>query len=98
MDKNVATESLKSKVKVTDWLELKDFMFVAVYMTVMLIFQTFVHRRLILWFYAFSFFIAVFLVLKSNFNARRRNYESIFFLLTRDDKVYKPITRGRNEK
>ena len=39
----------------------------------------------------FSVLMAIFLTAKSTFNKNRRNYESLYFLLTKDDSTYRPF-------
>ena len=50
-----------------------------------------VNELLIVPYYIFSGLVAVFLTVKSNWNVKRRNWESLFIFLRRDTEVYKPV-------
>ncbi|MBS6799162.1 MAG: hypothetical protein KH297_04690 [Firmicutes bacterium] len=87
------TESIESKNKISEHFDVFDLFFVSVYMAVSLIFKSMVNNRLGTAFMVFSALIAGFLTMRSSFNKKRRNYESIFFLLQKDMKVYRPFYR-----
>lgn len=92
MSKKRATESVESTAKVTSFLDVFDLFFIVGYISISYIFSGTVHEKLRLPFLIFSLFMAGFLTMKSTFNRKRRNYESIYFLLIRDVSTYRPYT------
>lgn len=99
MSKMTATESVESTAKVTSFLDVFDLFFMVGYVGVSYIFSALVHEKLRLPFFVFSFFMAGFLTMKSTFNRKRRNYESIYFLIISDRSTYRPyIDKGENDE
>ena len=84
------TESLESKTRVYAGFEVFDLFFVMGYLMISYGLSDLVHDRLKIPFMIFSFLIAVFLTTKSTFNKKRRNYESIYFLIMKDVSTYRP--------
>ena len=85
------TEEIKSQTKVFMGLYIFDFFFLIVYRGLTYLLRNFVHQDLRIAYYIFSTIMAICLTLPSPFNKKRRNYQSIFILLKRDNIVYKPI-------
>ena len=85
------TEEIKSQTKVFMGLYIFNFFFLIVYIGLTYLLRNFVHQDLRIAYYIFSAIMAIFLTLPSPFNKKRRNYQSIFILLKRDNIVYKPI-------
>lgn len=93
----VTTESIESSSKVTGNFEVFDFFFLLIYTFITIALSSYVHEKLTIAYYIFSAIMAVFLTAKSPFNKYRRNYESIYFMLTRDTTVYIPYYRENGE-
>lgn len=90
----LVTEQIESPNKVTKHIEVKDFFFVLFYMAISFALMDFVHQGLRVIYMIFSGFCCLFLTAKSPFNRKRRNYESLILLYTKDDRVYRPIYGG----
>ena len=88
------TENIESKTRVYAGFEVFDFFFVIGYFAISYALSDLVHDRLKLPFMIFSFLMAVFLTARSTFNKKRRNYESLYFLITKDVAVYGPFAAG----
>lgn len=84
-------EAIESPAKVSKNIEVFDFFFAIGYMVVSVGFKSLVHSKLVYPYLLFSLAMAIFLTSKSFYNKKRRNYESLFFLLTKDRKVYRPV-------
>lgn len=89
--KYIITEEIESPVKVTKGIEFFDLLFFVCYLGVSFAFSSMVSDKLTVPFIIFSAIVALILTAKSPFNRRRRNFESIYFLLKNDRKVYKAI-------
>lgn len=87
------TQEIKSETKMSKYLNLKDFIVVAVFMCVCLLLQDLVYDKLIIPYYIFSALMSVYLILPSRDNPKRRNFQSLcIFLKKRSDvTMYKPI-------
>lgn len=96
--KYLVTEQIESPNKVNKHIEVKDFFFVLAYIGVTIAFMDYVHEALKVIYFMFSLSCSIFLTTKSAFNKRRRNYESIFLLLARDENVYMPIYGGKEDE
>lgn len=97
MSQNIpVAEEIESPSKVTKRIEIFDFFFVVFYMVICIGLKSMVSERLSIPFLIFSFFMAIFLTGKSLYNKKRRNYESLYFLLTKDRVVYKPFISGED--
>lgn len=92
MSNLITTESIESKTKVTGEFEVRDLFFMIAYVGMSYVMSGAVHENLQIPFLLFSVFVSGFLTKKSSFNKKRRNYESLYFLLTRDETVYRPKT------
>lgn len=88
----VTTESIESKTKVKGNFEVFDLFFILAYISVSYaLMGTLVHQKLQPFFMLFSALMAGFLTWRSSFNKKRRNFESLYFLITRDVAVYLPF-------
>lgn len=87
----LVTQEIKSETKVMKKIYLFDFFFVIIYMSVSLVLGNLVHPSLQIPFYVFSGIVALTLTVKSYYNKKRRNYESIAILFQRDREVYHPV-------
>lgn len=85
------TESIESPSKVSKHIDVFDFFFVMVYVGISFAMKISVNERLRPGFMVFSFLMAVFLTSKSTINKKRRNFESIYFLITKDTGTYRPF-------
>lgn len=87
------TQEIKSETKMSKYLNLKDFIVVAVFMCVCLLLQDLVYDEFIILYYVFSALMSVYLILPSRDNPRRRNFQSLFIFLKKrsDVTIYKPI-------
>ncbi|NCE98114.1 DUF5592 family protein [Emergencia sp. 1XD21-10] len=95
--KYLVTEEIESPNKVTKNIEVADFFFCVGYMGVCIVFSTFVHEKLKVLYYIFSAALCIFLTVKSNFNRKRRNYESIFLMLRHDINIYHALYEGEDD-
>ena len=89
--KYLVSQEIKSETKIGKNVYIFDLFFMIVYCSVSLVLANAVHSALKVPFLIFSLGIAFCLTLKSYNNKRRRNYESIFIFLRRDEDVYKPV-------
>lgn len=89
--KYIVIEQIESPNKIAKNIEVFDLMFCLCYMAVSFGFAALVSEKLVVPFMIFSFLMAIMLTVKSPFNRNRRNFESIYFMLSNDNKVYKPI-------
>ena len=87
-------EEIESPSKVTKRIEIFDFFFVIFYMVICIGLKSMISERLSI---PFSFLMAIFLTSRSLYNKKRRNYESLYFLLTRDRAVYRPFISEEDE-
>ena len=88
------TDGVESKVKVAAGIEIFDCFFVLGALGLAYMLRSFVHEYLQVPFLIFTVLMAVFLTARSTFNKKRRNYESLFFLITKDVAVYGPFAAG----
>ena len=99
--KDLITEEIESPAKATKHIEVKDMFFFLGYITIAFAFKNLVHDSLEIPYLIFSALMAVFLTMKSFYNKRRRNYESLYLLISRffSDGIYgyRPIYE-REEK
>lgn len=93
MSNYITTESIESKTKITGEFEVRDLFFMVAYVGLSYAMMSMVAQQLHVPFLLFSVFVSLFLTKKSSFNRKRRNYESLYFLLTRDETVYRPWIR-----
>lgn len=91
MATRTTTQSIESKTKVWGNIEIFDFFFVIAYFGLSYSLSSLVHDKLRVFFMIFSVLMAIFLTAKSTFNKNRRNYESLYFLLKKDDSTYRPF-------
>ena len=92
------TEGVESKIKVTSRFELFDFIFLFGGIAFAFITKIFVHEHLVPFYYVYCFLMAAFLTARSPFNKRRRNFESLYFLIIKDVAIYRPhVARERHE-
>ena len=90
--KYVVAQDIKVETKVGKSIYLFDFFFLVVYAALTLMLGNLVHRTLLVPFYIFSGVCAIFLTMKSSWNKKRRNWESMLLFLKRDKDVYHAIT------
>lgn len=67
------------------------FLFIMIYVQLSYGLRLYVHPSLRIPFFVFTFIVAFFLTSKSSMNKRRKNYESLYFLITADLAVYRPF-------
>lgn len=89
--KYTVVQDIKSETKVGKSMFLYDFFFLLTYGAVSFMLANMVHSTLKIPFYVFSGCCAVFLTMKSSWNKKRRNWESIFLYLRKDREVYHPL-------
>ncbi|WP_411328668.1 DUF5592 family protein [Anaerofustis stercorihominis] len=100
MAKKITTESIKSENRVIGSYDVYDFLAILVILMFTYFFRIYVHPSLRAAYIIFSLAISFFLVSKSGLNKKRKNYESVYFFLTKDISVYRPfyIKEKVNEK
>lgn len=89
--KHIVVQDIKSETKVGKSVYLFDFFFLVTYGAVSFLFGSTVHEMLRITFYIFSAVCAIFLTMKSNWNKKRRNWESLLLYIRRDKGVYYPL-------
>lgn len=89
---HVVVQDIKSETKVGKSIYLFDFFFLLTYGAVTFLFGNVVHSILRVPFYIFSGSCAIFLTMKSSWNKKRRNWESLFLYLRKDRNIYYPLT------
>lgn len=92
--KYIVVQDMKTETKVSKNIYLFDFFFLLVYAAVSLMFGSVVHAMLRVPFYLFSGVCGIFLTMKSSWNKKRRNWESLFLFIRRDKEVYHPLING----
>lgn len=98
MAKTVVTSSVESRTRVFGNYDVWDFFFIVIYVMFSYGLRLYVHPSLRIPFFIFTFSVAFFLVSKSGVNKRRKNYESLYFLLTVDQGVYHPFLMNQENK
>ena len=93
MSNYITTESIESKTKITGDFEVRDLFFMVAYVGLSYAMMSIVAQQLHGPFLLFSILVSLFLTKNSSFNRKRRNYESLYFLLTKDETVYHPWIR-----
>lgn len=94
----ITTDSIESKTKVKGNFEVFDLFFMLGYVGISYGLMGMVHETLHIPFMIFSFLMAGFLTMKSTFNKKRRNYESLYFLISKDLTVYRPFIKINEER
>lgn len=89
--KYIVVQDMKAETKVGKSIYLFDFFFLLVYAAVTLVLVNLVHSSLHVPFYLFSAAAAFSLTMKSSWNKKRRNWESIFLFLRKDRVIYYPV-------
>ena len=98
MAKTITTTSIESKNRVFGSYDVWDFLFIMLYVMLSYGLRLYVHPRLRIPFFIFSVIVAVFLTSRSSMNKRRKNYESLYFLLSADISTYRPFYRKNEEE
>lgn len=88
--KHIVVQDIKSETKVGKSVYLFDFFFLVTYGAVSFLLGSTVHEMLRIPFYIFSAVCAIFLTMKSNWNKKRRNWESLLLYIRRDKGIYYP--------
>lgn len=92
--KYIVVQDMKTETKVSKNIYLFDFFFLLAYAAITLMLGNVVHAMLRVPFYLFSGVCGIFLTMKSSWNKRRRNWESLFLFIRRDREVYHPLVNG----
>ena len=87
---NVIT-NIESKTKVNKFFSLKSLFFFVIWMLVSHIFSGNVLSILYIPYMLFSLSMCIYLLMPSNLNKGRNNFESIYIMLVTDNYVYKPF-------
>ena len=90
--KYVVVQDIKSETRVGKSIYLFDFFFLLGYASVSFMLSNMVHSSFKIPFYIFSAICAIFLTMKSTWNKKRRNWESIFLYIRKDREVYYPVS------
>ena len=96
MARTITTESVESKTKVIFDYDAYDLFFIVIYAAISFGLRSEVHDSLRGAFMIFSIVIAIFLSSKSSLNKKRKNYESLYLLITRDTANYRPFFAKEN--
>lgn len=92
------TQAIESPSKVVRGIYVYDFFFIFFFMIISFGLKTVINERFQIAFMMFSFLEALFLTSKSSINKKRRNFESIYFLLKKDIHTYRPYIGKRKEQ
>lgn len=87
----LVVQDMKAETKVGKSIFLFDFFFLLVYGAVSFMFGNLVHSSLQIPYYIFSAVCALFLIFKSSWNKKRRNWESLFLFIRKDREIYQPV-------
>lgn len=98
MAKTVTTTSIESSNRVFGSYDVWDFLFIMIYVMISYGLRLYVHPSLRIPFFIFTFIVAFFLTSKSGLNKRRKNYESLYFLITADLTTYRPYLNKEGRK
>lgn len=88
--KYIVVQDMKAETKVGKFIFLFDFFFLLAYAAISMMLVKMVHDSLTVPFYVFSGAVALFLTMKSPWNKKRRNWESLLLYLRKDKEVYAP--------
>lgn len=91
------THSLKTETSVGANTKGFDILFMIGWIVISFFLSPFVDKRLYIPYGIFTTSIAFYLTRKSKLNKGRRNFESIYFLLTKDKFVYRPYYRRNKD-
>lgn len=87
----IITETLESRSSVFLNYDAFDFLFMVLWMGAAFVLMKNVHESLSVIYMIFSFLTGLFLCTKSTMNSKRKNYESLYFILTKDLRVFRPF-------
>lgn len=88
----VIPQELKSKTKLVAWVYVTDLIFIVLYFMCFKVLEIFVDSRLHVAYYLFNIFIALVLSMPSRYNAEKKVYHSLIYMLSKDRTVYHPIS------
>lgn len=89
--KYLVTKDIDAPATVQLGIKVFDIFFVLAYSGIAFALKGVVHPVFQIPYILYSVCMAVFLTMPSRFNRRRRNYESLLFLLHKDKTIYRPI-------
>ena len=87
--KYIIPKEISTEIKFSKSIYLKDFLISVVALMISIIFSPLVYQPLILPYYLFIVIGTLFLLSKSRANPKRRLYQSIYYSLKKDSKVYR---------
>lgn len=85
-------KELNSKIKITKFLHLKEFILFLVGMGLVFLFDSLVYAGLILVYYVFSTLVIIFLLLPARNNPEKYNYEAMYYAFLRKKSVFHSIS------
>lgn len=91
MARTVTTDSIESRTSVAFGYDVWDLFFLMFYIALIYSLRIFVHPKLRIVYIIFSVLVAIFLTTRSTLNKRRKNYESLYFLISKDISTYRPF-------
>ncbi|MBS6502191.1 MAG: hypothetical protein KH415_11275 [Clostridium sp.] len=86
--KYVLPKQIKTSMKFTKNIYAYDLVFLLVFMCLSWIIDFFVYKPLLIPYYIFMFCMAIFLRGHSHINPKKRNFQSIYYILVRNRKAY----------
>lgn len=98
MASRITTRDIDSNITVFKNVTVTDAITLGIWIVFTFTLENIVHDSLRLPFIIFSISMGIFLVCPSLINKQRRNYESIYILLTKDVGGYRPYFGGSDEK
>lgn len=92
----IVMKEMKASTKIGKNIYLQDMFFIIAYFAATYMMSALVYSSLQLPYYLFSITMGIVLRAPSIYNPKKRNYESLFILLRKNYKVYKPIININN--
>lgn len=96
----IIPKNLREEFKIFDKPKIywKDVITLAVLLMIFMMMSTFVHDWLSIPFWCFAAFSSFYLILPARRNAKRRNFEAILYLISKDYATYFSLNRYGEEK
>lgn len=93
--KYILTKELRSEITVWKFISLVDIGVICLYMLIIYLFKSFVHRYLFIPYIIFNAISIIIMMLPSKDNPGKKIYQSMYLVLTRDKASYSSISNER---
>ncbi|WP_294363789.1 DUF5592 family protein [uncultured Clostridium sp.] len=84
----VLPKQIRSLTKLTKSIYLYDLAFIGIFMCISWILDFYVYKPLLVPYFIFMFIMAIYFRGFSTINPKKRNYQSIYYILVRNRKTY----------